>query len=463
MNQTRRSFLKQSWGASFCSTSVLSSILNLRITGSLAAEETPEPGYKALVCVFLAGGNDCFNMLTPIEGESWASYQLSRGQIALPLDAFTSLPAPLDDGRQLGLNKAMPEIAGLFNNQRLSFVANIGTLVGPTTKQEVENNSAKLPLGLFSHSDQQKHWQSSLPETRNPLKGWGGRMSQILGDLNGSSKVSMNISTAGVNVFQSGSAVTPFTITPGDLPTIRAWDEPFFAPRQQAMEAMLDAEYRNIFERAYSSSKKEAIEAGLEYKSAIENPDLGDSPAFSPDNELSVQLEEVYKAIASRETLNKSRQTFFVQIGGWDSHGSLVGHPTRLANLSKALGEFQNAIDALGIADDVTTFTSSEFGRTLSSNDGGSDHAWGGIQFVMSGAANLNGGKVFGDYPDLALGSSLDLGRGRLIPTISVDEYFADLALWMGVSPSSLPTVLPNLSRFHDVSGGDAPLGLFAS
>jgi len=431
------------------------------MAGSLSAASSPASGdYKALVCVFLSGGSDSFNMLAPVDTAGYGQYLAAREGIALPAEDLVSLNTTLPDGRELGLQKEMAELHGLFDDGRAAFVANVGTLVEPTSISGINSGTAKLPLGLYSHSDQRLHWQSGLPDDRASLSGWGGRMADLIDDLNGISNVSMNVSLSGINLFQSGAETSVLARSASAVSELVNWNSGSFLPRRAAMETMLDAEYNNALERAFAGIKKNSISAAGEFKAA-----LGGQPplatGFDSSNDLSMQLKAVAETIAARGPLCKRRQTFFVEMGGWDHHSSLESHPNMLGNLSQAVGEFQQAMVELDLEDEVTLFSASDFGRTLSSNGGGSDHAWGGNQFVVGGA--VQGGQVFGTYPELALASSLDTGRGRLIPTTAVDEYFADLALWMGVSPSDLSLVLPNLSRFHDVVSGGAPLGMMGS
>ncbi len=456
----RRQFIGEASCASVGSIAALSSIFNLRLSGSLAAADNPlEEDYKALVCVFLAGGNDSFNMLTPSSGEAYDDYASARGGLALVPGELSNFSETLPDGRQLALNSNMSELLGLYESEKAAFVANVGTLVEATTVAGVQDGSAKLPLGLFSHSDQQMHWQSGLPDSRFPSSGWGGRLAEIFADLNGVSGVSMNISLAGVNLFQSSAATNVFSKAVGSVPELLNWNNPLsgYVARRQAIESVLDAEYQNVFKKSFVAGTKEAIAASKEYTDALASADPVASP-FSPTNSISMQLKDVVESISARSGLNKKRQTFFVMAGGWDHHSSLDPHPGMLAELSQAISEFQVAMGELGLENKVTLFTASDFGRTLSANGEGSDHAWGGNQIVVGGA--VNGKKVYGDYPDLALGSSLDTGRGRFVATTSVDEYFAELALWMGVPKSNLPLIFPNLNRFYDLSNESPPLGL---
>jgi uncharacterized protein (DUF1501 family) len=283
-------------------------------------------------------------------------------------------------------------------------------------------------------------------------------LADLLNELNGESRVSMNVSLAGVNMLQSGATTSVLARGEDGIPEIVGWEKYRFRFRQQAIESLLDQEYQNAFERSFATSKRDAIAASAEYRAALAGIDPL-ATVFSAENSLALQLKAVAETIAARDGLSKKRQTFFVQAGGWDHHGSLEAHPAMLGQVSEAIGQFQQAMVELGVDDQVTLFTGSDFGRTLTSNGGGTDHAWGGHQMVVGGS--VDGGKFFGTYPSLELDNELDTGRGRFIPTTSVDEYVADLALWMGVAPRNLSDlVLPNLSNFHDVVADGAPLGL---
>lgn len=453
----RRKFLGEASCAAIGSASLLSSILNLRLVGDLAAAEAPaNDEYRALICIFLAGGNDSFNMLAPVDTNGYAEYAATRSTVAVPQDRFLPMSSNLPDGRQLGLHDSMPALKSLYDEGKAAFLCNTGSLVQPTTLASFQNGVAKLPLGLFSHSDQQMHWQSSLPDSPAPSDGWAGRMADLLDELNNPGSVSMNISLGGINLFQSGTDITPFAISNSGAVQLSSWSSPSYLPRRQAMESIMDAQYNNAFERTFAKMKRQAVNANAEFQTALTTAPAITSP-FTSSNPLSAQLQMVAKTIAARNSLAKKRQTFFVQMGGWDLHGSIeANHPGLLSTVDTAIAEFQAAMVELNIENQVTLFSASDFARTLSSNGSGTDHAWGGNHFVVGGA--VNGGQIYGTYPELALNSSLDTGRGRLIPTTSVDEYFAELALWMGVSASNLPLVLPNLTRFYS-PGGAPPLG----
>ncbi|MEJ6642528.1 MAG: DUF1501 domain-containing protein [Akkermansiaceae bacterium] len=459
---TRRQFLDRSNKFVLGSATAASAILNLNLLSQLAGADLPEAedDYRALVCVHFAGGNDSFNMVAPCEGSGYEEYLESRGGIALPSSGEVDGLLPLDgvlvngDGRKLGIHPSLPFLQAQYNSGKAAIVANVGTLVEPTTLANLQSGNFRVPLGLFSHSDQSMQWQTSLSDQRSAATGWGGRMADLLAGFNEPSNVSMNVSGAGDNIFQTGINTIAYAFSANGSVELSAWNSPSNAARRQAVEGILNAEYQNAFERAFAVRKKGAIQSNADYREAILVAPTVNSP-FTRSNSLSAQLKIVAKTIAARKVLCKQRQTFFVQLDGFDLHGNLgTQHAILLGRVNQALSEFQVALVEMGVMDKVTTFTSSDFGRTLSSNGSGTDHAWGGNHLVFGGA--VNGGQVYGTYPELALESSLDTGRGRLIPTTSVDEYVSDLALWMGVSKTNLPLVLPNLSRFHDPDLGPA-------
>lgn len=462
---SRRRFLGQASCTAVGATSLFSTLLNMRSANALATAPSIEakaalPGndYKAMVCLFLAGGNDSFNMLVPRGTAEHAEYASIRADLALPVASLLPITPATGDGRQYGVHPGMPEVQQLFSGGDLAFIANVGSLVEPTSKPNVLNGSAKLPLGLYSHSDQIMHWQTSIPDQRAAL-GWSGRTADLLQASNSNSTVSMNISLSGTNVFQSGTQVVPYAIRAtgnGSIGVIGSDDtDPFFQLRTTALNNLIDQQYQNLFIDSFAKTNRKAIDAHAQFSGAVGAvPPL--TTTFSP-NGISQSFQMVARTIAARQTLGARRQTFFILFGGWDHHDEVLNaQGAMLPIVSKALGEFHSALTELGVLQDVVTFTASDFGRTLTSNGRGSDHAWGGNHIVMGGP--VKGGEIYGTYPQLYADNNLDLGRGRLIPTTSCDEYFAELALWLGVSPSDLPTVLPNIGRFYS-PGSTAPIG----
>jgi uncharacterized protein (DUF1501 family) len=441
-------------------------MLNLRMASTAAAYAAqPNEDYKALVCLFLAGGNDSFNMLVPMSSAEYSDYSNIRTDLAIPFDSLLPLNTSNSAGQEFGVHPSMPEVQQMFDSGELAFLSNVGTLVEPTTLQQFESGSVKLPLGLFSHSDQIQHWQTSVPDQRNAV-GWGGRTADLIASLNDSQNISMNISLSGSNIFQTGKTTVEYTLDPYEGSVgIEGYGNPdpedFWSQlKTTAIDSMLDIEYRNLFEQTFANVTRNAIDSNNLFSSALSG--VGDFQTQFADNEVSKSFQMVARTIAARQQLGMKRQTFFIMFGGWDHHDELINNQAMMLSIiSKSLSEFNGALKELGLENQVTTFTSSDFARTLSSNGKGSDHAWGSNQMVMGGA--VNGQNVFGTYPRLFEGNELDTGRGVLVPTMSVDEYFSELALWFGVSPSELDTVFPNIDRFYEVGSSSAPVGFMRS
>ncbi len=459
--KSRRAFLGQSSCAAVTATPLLSTLLNLRMANNAVSATSDPNDYKALVCFFFAGGNDSFNMLIPKGATEHAEYATARSNQAIPIGNVLPVKGT-HNGKTLGVHPGMPEVQSLYDNDKLAFVCNVGTLVEPVTLTTWDNGTAKLPAGMFSHSDQIMHWQTSVPDQRSAL-GWGGRVADLLSSCNTGANISMNISVSGTNTFQSGANTVSYEIEPAGngaiqlAPYAEDDDPTLTALSATAVNSLMDAEYSNLFQKAFAQKNRASIDASAEFSNAIAAQSL--NTVFSA-NYISQSFQMVAKTIAARSTLNMKRQTFFILFGGFDHHDELLNnHAAMLPVVSKAMSEFDAAMTELQLHDKVTTFTASDFARTLSSNGKGTDHAWGSNQMVMGGA--VNGGQIYGTYPGLALGNSLDTGRGRLIPTMSTDEYFADLARWFGVSDAQLGTVFPNLHRFHTIGSG-APVGFMA-
>lgn len=459
---SRRDFLKQV-GITVLGTTVGTvfrlNAMNAAFLNSSAAETCDD--YKALVCFFQTGGNDSFNMLVPRGDPEYAEYALTRSNQALAQNTILPINPLTSDGKEYGLHPSMSNIQDLFNNQKLSFVSNIGSLIVPTTKEQYENNTVPLPLGLFSHADQIQQWQTASPHVRTSY-GWGGELAEMMGSLNTNENVSMNISTAGTNVFQYGHNVVEFTIDPdgGSEGVIGYTPEDltgFDYHRTKAIDAMFNKTYDDIYKESYARVLKKGIDGTIAFQGAIDNVD--DIATSFSNNSISQSFKMITKAIQARVELGFKRQIFYVEYGGWDHHdGLLEEHADKLTVVDNAFAEFAAALEELDLFDCVTTFSISEFGRTLTSNGNGTDHAWGGNVMAMGGA--VNGGNILGSYPSLELGNPLEIGGGVLLPTTPNDLYFAELALWFGVAPSDLSTLFPNIGNFYDTGSGIPPLGL---
>jgi uncharacterized protein (DUF1501 family) len=476
---SRRRFLGQLNCAALGSSAMLGTMLNLRLANSLAADE-PCNDCKVLVCLFLSGGCDSFNLLVPWESARYTSYAQSRGVagseggLALDRNTLLRLPSPASD---FGLHPALSRIhqmaggTGAFSGRRrLAFLANIGTLVQPITKSQFnaweQGNNAALPVpkALFSHSDQIEQWQTAVPQGLSQLSGWAGRAADILHSLNSPEAGSMSLSLSGSNVFQVGNQSQQFVITEGGA---IAFDSgPPGSPallRNAALRNILDQQYTHLLTEGFSQVTRQSLDAQAHFQRVFDSPtaDLGSEAdrLFPSDNYLARTLRAVVRTIKARSQLGLKRLTFFVDYGGWDHHGELLNtQADMLSTLDTAVGAYQQALELLGLAPSVVTFTASDFGRTLRSNGRGTDHAWGGNAMVFGGP--VLGGKLLGQYPDLTLDGPEDVGHGgRILPSTAVDLYFAELLKWFGIPPQSLPYVLPNIANFYNPASGTMPLG----
>ncbi len=473
---SRRQFLGEASCAAIGSTAFLSSVLNLGMINAAAARPHiigAGGDYKAIVCVLLAGGSDSHNILVPTDQAEYNNYAALRADLALPLTVngspyFLGLN-PNNSSKSFGVHPGMPYVKNLFDNQNLSFIANIGTLIEPVmNKNQVYNESKQLPLGLYSHADQIMQWQTSVPQDRSAV-GVGGRMADMLKDMNTIDEISMNISLDGKNRFQAGNTVVEYAISNSaneadigiqSLSPYGSSSGFLTDKRNDAISSIVEQSYANIFQSTYADLTNQTIDAVNVFKSGLAKRP-GYPTAFSPTN-LSQDMRMMADVISVQNHLGANRQIFFTTFGGWDHHDEVLDNQAgMLPVLDNALGEFFSSMEDINMQDNVTVLTISDFGRTLTSNGNGSDHAWGGNSMIMGGA--VNGRNVFGEYPDLTLNNDLNLDeRGRFIPTTSVDELYADIALWFGVSPNDLDYVLPNLSNFYSHSPGSSPLGLFS-
>ncbi len=459
----RREFLGTASCAAIGSTTLLSSILNLGVVNSLSGmnltSQNNGDDYKAMVCLLLSGGNDSFNMLVPRNSEFYQEYSATRSNLALSQSELLPLNYTDANGKQFGLHPSMNGVMDLFNNNKLAFISNIGTLIEPTTKEQYLNKTVPLPKGLLSHADQIQQWQTSIPQTRSS-KGWGGRMADIIKSGNSNQNISMNISLSGTNVYQVGVDTAEYAIrsSAGGSVGINVYEgnNEFDLLLKGGVENLLDKQYQDIFKSTFANKTMHSQTNHVEFSAALEQSH--DFATQFSDNPVSADMELVAKTISVHEDLGMKRQIFFINFGGWDHHDNVLSNQTEMLNyVSKGLSEFQSAVEELGLSDNVITFTMSDFGRTLTSNGNGSDHAWGGNVMAMGG--KINGGTVFGNYPSLSIDGESDVGGAIMLPTLSTDEYFAELAKWFGITGSELDYVLPNIGNFYDPYSTDLPIG----
>ena len=457
---SRRQFLSHSCALGATSATLGSSLLQLGLARRASAQTGGD--YRALVCILLAGGNDSYNMLVPYDEEGYAAYAGIRSDLALPRDTLLPLPGTDSAGRRYGLHPGMVGLRELYDNGEAALLANVGTLLEPMNPAALLDESLRAPLGLFSHSDQIQQWQTVVSDNRI-AQGWGGRIADLLEGSNPANGISMNISLSGNNVFQSGNLSTPYAISAvGDgAPALSGYNDPGERGEftRAAIDSLLASDQPSLFRREYADRLTRSIDAQVVFVDALANS--GSLPTSFSDAPFSAALRQIARVINARDALGATRQTFFVTVGGWDHHDDVIDNQAAmLPAIDAGLSEFQAAMNALGLADRVTTFTTSDFGRTLTSNGKGSDHGWGGHHIIMGGA--VNGGRLYGEYPEIYPGNPLDVGRGIYAPTTSVDEYFAELALWFGVSGDDLRTVLPNIGSFYTPVSGGRPLGFLA-
>jgi len=431
----RRRFLKASAAAAFAATPGVTFAQGMS-TGA------PFPDYKALVCVFLFGGNDSFNMLVPRSNSEYGVYALSRQNLAIAQQDLLPITTPTQV--QYGLHPSMTGIKSLFDAGRVALISNMGPLVEPTTKAEYLNQSVQLPPQLFSHNDQQDQWHSLKGEATSKT-GWAGRVADLIRSNVADQQMATNASLFGASLFQSADDTIAYVMGPqGPIPFDGFGDTTPFLEQRQAFENIITANYNSIYERAFAEIQRRATASADLVTNAIGQGWSG-STVF-PQSQLGTQMQTVARLIEVKDSLQMQRQIFFVAAGGFDSHDNQVqDQPGLLGGIDSAISSFYAAMAEIGMADSVTTFTQSDFGRTLTSNGDGSDHAWGGVQFVVGDAV---AGNLYGNYPLLEIGGADDVGGGRMIPTTSADQYAATLAKWFGIDDVDLGMVAPNLDNF---------------
>ncbi|PXA98001.1 Tat pathway signal protein [Nostoc sp. 3335mG] len=405
--------------------------------------------YKALVCIFLLGGNDHNNTLVPYDPASHAIYTAKRSSLAISraaLEATALVPSVDLGGRAYALAPTMAPLNPLFDAGRLAVAMNVGTLIQPTTRSQFLKRTVRLPPKLFSHNDQQSFFQASSPE--GAASGWGGRIGDVFQSGNGSAALTC-INASGNAVFLSGrQAIQYNTGTGGPVSLLRGATSLYGSNTAAAtLRQMMTETNPHMFANEYARVNKRAMDTQAQLSSLLAGVPESSMPLFAEDDSIAEQLRMVARMIAISGDLGLKRQVFFVSMGGFDLHDNLTTkQPAVLGRLASAMRAFHDTTAALGVADKVTTFTGSDFGRTLSSNGNGTDHGWGAMHFVMGGA--VKGRRYYGTAPELGHNTPDDVGQGRLIPTMSVDQYASTLARWFGVPDGDLSTVLPNIGNY---------------
>lgn len=480
----RRSFINKSSLAALSSPSLANILLNLKLMSNAVANPV-ESDYKALVCIFLAGGNDSYNMLVPTSGGAsggeYANYANLRSELALPFpgtggrDEILPLDFRRTGGRSYGIHGAMPNLRTRVGEGNATFLANVGTLAERVSGAAVRSGAAatagQLPRALFSHNDQQATWQTGLTRAGSPT-GWGGRLADRVMSTNPSNAVSMNISLAGNRTLLVGDNAISYTIGEEGAETLTglASTNIFDIERVRAARAIANGSSEHLLMNSFAREKQLAFDSSEAFSTAFNNVSIS---ADFGSSRFGRELRAVARTIGSSRDLGLRRQIFFVELGGFDHHPELLSNHRRLlGTLDEGLAGFWSALGEVEAQENVVTFTCSDFARTLRSNGGGTDHGWGGHSIVMGGPVRQrirsegirSGSRLYGEYPDqgeLAINAGLDGGsNGRMVPTTSTDEYFAELSLWLGLPRNELVDVLPNIESFYRPSSGGTPLGM---
>ncbi|HZF20558.1 MAG TPA: DUF1501 domain-containing protein [Burkholderiales bacterium] len=444
---SRRQFLKT---ASLVSIAGAASplALNLAAISSASAQAAP---YRAIVCLFLYGGNDHTNTFIPYDQAGYDEYATARDTLAIARDQLTPTSTAAlasQGGRQFAFHPSLPAFKSLWDQGKLAVLANVGSLVTPTTKTQYNNRSVPLPPKLFSHNDQQSAWQADHAVGEGAKLGWGGRIGDMLASQNTTALFTC-ISASGSAVYLSGSNVLQYQVSSSGAISIAGISGNLFG------SSTASAGYRtlitrsagvNLFEDEIGTITNRSITANDQLRTALPAASTL-VPAVPANNGLASQLAVVARIIAARSALGTNRQVFFVSIGGFDNHDFLLNnHATQLGQVSAAVNAFYAWMTQLAVQDQVTLFTASDFGRTLTSNGDGSDHGWGSHHFVIGGS--VLGGDVYGTFMPTAFGTAVDVGQGNMIPGLAVDQYAATFARWLGVSDTDVPTILPNIGNF---------------
>ena len=513
--EARRNLLKLGTCGAMTNATFLSTLMHLKMTNTLMSAPViaPPSDYKAMVCLFFNGAIDSFNVLTPhgtTQGDAqFADYVATRGGAALQRDPASSVFNDTSGGsgatygylkpivskvsgqadRTFGLHPRFVNLKNMYDAGHATFVANCGALYEPIlNKTEYSRTTApvrKKPLGLFSHSDQQRHWQTAVPQSKNQANGWAAKMLDLFVDpmLSASNNIYTAVSTAGQSILLTGDQITPFAIggittnppTNGGATQLGGFSQTATTSVDKIYTAMQNDYasqlYADVLEKTIRDNRKDARDGAALFQTTFLNTSIGNGfPTSSAGPGLAsvakdIKMAKTANANPTGSPLEQKRQIFLVQVGGWDHHANLLGNQnSMIKGIDDALQAFYQFLITEQLLSKVTLFSISDFSRTLSFNGSGTDHAWGANTIVMGGAVNATAGnnRVWGTYPDIRLdsaGSGIDLGRGVLIPQTSSDVYHAEICRWFGVanSDSELKLVLPNIRNFYS-AGAASPI-----
>jgi uncharacterized protein (DUF1501 family) len=462
-HQTRRQFLRTASMASMAGFYVSPFLLELNSMAAMAQGTTSD--YRALVCVYLQGGNDGHGTVIATDPSSFAAFTQARSGapgLAYPMSELLPItPRTQQSGRTFALNPNLGGVQNLFNAGRAGIVANTGTLITPATKSQVKANSVPLPSSLFSHFDQTAAWQAIASNLGSGERvGWGGAVADAVEAMNMNSNAMFTcISTSGNALFLAGQSSFQLNVTSaGPVPIYGLTQPPFgLSSAANPLNSILTADETNLFAKEYEVVLKRSMQAqttlvgamGAAGPGGVANPPQYLDPMTNKlaNNPLASSLQTVARIIAGRASLGVSRQIFYVQLGSFDTHdGQAQTHAKLLTQLGAAFEYFDNVMVTMGLSNNVTSFTISDFGRTLTCNSDGTDHGWGSHHFVVGGA--VQGQDMYGQYPVVGVDQTNDVGAGRLIPTTSVEQYAGTLCRWFGLSDGQIRTVFPNFGNF---------------
>jgi uncharacterized protein (DUF1501 family) len=465
---SRRQFIRQAACAAVGTAGLTSAVRDLRFMNAAVAQ-TNITDYKALVCIFMAGGNDSNNLILPTIQAEYDNYAAIRTPVlAIPQASILPISPLNSDGHAYGLHPACPELQTLFGEGKLATLFNVGTLIYPITRAQYQSGVLNKPPQLFSHSDQVTQWQTSIPD-QPPLTGWGGRCADLLAAVQPGAPVSMSVTLSGANTFEVGNIMSQYSVSTSGAINLSGVS----GTRLQTLTNLLALPNPNLQAKAYADVAEHSINTGsllntaiaatvdpfwtVAFPGTITTPTSGVkfNSGLGPQLKMIARLIEAGHRSVAQSGFGMKRQIFFCSVGGYDLHtnqtpgpgSTAIGsHANLLAEISQCMLAFQRGMEQIGLSNQVLCFTSSDFGRTFPSNGQGSDHGWGSHHLILGGA--VRGQRTYGRFPTLAINGPDDTNTGRWIPTTAIDQYFSTIATWFGVDNSNLATVFPNLGRF---------------